>query len=139
MPQKAQAELNRLAVLIDAENATPSLIEPLLNKVKEYGTANVKRIYGDWTTPQLAGWRGQLNKFAMQPVQQFRYTTGKNASDCALIIEAMDLLHTGKFDAFCIVSSDSDFTRLACRLREAGIIVYGFGENKAPEPFRCAC
>ncbi len=101
--------------------------------------ASVKRIYGDWTTPQLKGWKDSLLQFAIQPIQQFRYTVGKNATDSAMIIDAMDLLYTEKLDGFCIVSSDSDFTRLACRIREAGLIVYGFGENKTPKPFVGAC
>ena len=113
--------------------------KPVLNEVARYGTASVKRAFGDWTTPRLTPWKDRLNRFAIQPIQQFRYTSGKNASDSALIIDAMDLLHTGHFDAFCLVSSDSDFTRLACRLRESGITVYGFGERKTPEPFVQAC
>jgi uncharacterized LabA/DUF88 family protein len=138
MPPTPRSQ-TRLAVLIDAENASARLIEPLLNEVAKYGTANVKRIYGDWTTPNLASWKNSLNKFAIQPIQQFRYTVGKNASDSALIIDAMDLLHSGNVEGFCIVSSDSDFTRLACRIRESGLYVYGFGEQKTPEPFVRAC
>lgn len=130
----------KLAILIDADNASANLVEPLLEEIAKYGTANVKRIYGDWTSTHLNGWKDKLNKFAIQPVQQFRYTTGKNSTDSALIIDAMDLLYTGKFDGFCIVSSDSDFTRLASRIREAGLIVYGFGEKqKTPEAFVAAC
>ncbi|MDJ0731500.1 MAG: NYN domain-containing protein [Crocosphaera sp.] len=130
----------RLAVLIDAENVSANIIEPLLQEVAKYGTANVKRIYGDWTSNQLNSWKGKLNKLALQPIQQFRYTTGKNATDSALIIDAMDLLYTGNFDGFCLVSSDSDFTRLASRIRESGLIVYGFGEKtKTPEAFVVAC
>jgi uncharacterized LabA/DUF88 family protein len=139
MPPLTRAQTVRLAVLIDAENAIARLIEPLLNEVAKYGTANVKRIYGDWTTPNLSSWKSSLNKFAIQPIQQFRYTSGKNASDSALIIDAMDLLHSGNVDGFCIVSSDSDFTRLASRIRESGLRVYGFGEKKTPEPFVRAC
>jgi Fe-S-cluster formation regulator IscX/YfhJ len=139
MPPLTQSQTRRLAVLIDAENASARLIGPLLSEVAKYGTANVKRIYGDWTTPNLSSWKHILNKLAIQPIQQFRYTTGKNASDSALIIDAMDLLHSGNVDGFCIVSSDSDFTRLACRIREAGLYVYGFGEKKTPEPFVSAC
>ena len=134
-----RSRTTRLAVLIDAENASARLIQPLLNEVAKYGTANVKRIYGDWTTPNLSAWKHSLNKFAIQPIQQFRYTTGKNASDSALIIDAMDLLHSGRVDGFCIVSSDSDFTRLACRIRESGHSVFGFGQKKTPEPFVSAC
>jgi len=111
----------------------------LLAEVAGYGTATVKRAYGDWTTPNLASWKDVLHVHAIQPVQQFRYTTGKNATDSALIIEAMDILHGGKVDGFCLVSSDSDFTRLATRIREAGLSVYGFGEKKTPKPFVAAC
>jgi uncharacterized LabA/DUF88 family protein len=129
----------RLAVLIDAENANASLIEPLLKEIAKYGTAHVKRIYGDWTKPQLNNWKVKLHKFAIQPIQQFRYTTGKNSTDSALIIDAMDLLYTRNFDGFCIVSSDSDFTRLASRIRESGLVVYGFGERKTPTAFVSTC
>lgn len=129
----------RLAVLIDADNAQPSLVEGLLAEVAKYGTAQVKRIYGDWTTPNLNGWKQSLLAFSIQPIQQFRYTVGKNATDSAMIIDAMDLLYSDKFDGFCLVSSDSDFTRLASRIREAGLVVYGFGERKTPQPFRTAC
>lgn len=128
-----------LAVLIDGDNAQASVIFELLAEVARYGTATVKRAYGDWTTPNLVGWKDVLHVHAIQPVQQFRYTAGKNATDSALIIEAMDLLHGGKVDGFCLVSSDSDFTRLATRIREAGLAVYGFGENKTPKPFVAAC
>ncbi|HEV3167931.1 MAG TPA: NYN domain-containing protein [Isosphaeraceae bacterium] len=130
---------DRLAILIDAENASARMIEPLLREVAKYGTASVKRIYGDWTGSHLVRWKEMLHQFAIQPIQQFRYTTGKNSSDSALIIDAMDLLYTQKFDGFCLVSSDSDFTRLASRIREAGLVVYGFGEKKTPEPFVKAC
>jgi len=128
-----------LAVLVDADNAQASVIAELLAEVANYGTATVKRAYGDWTTPNLASWKDVLHVHAIQPIQQFRYTTGKNATDSALIIEAMDLLHGGKVDGFCLVSSDSDFTRLATRIREAGLSVYGFGEHKTPKPFVAAC
>ena len=120
----------RLAVLIDADNANPNLIESLLEEIAVYGVAHVKRIYGDWTDQQAKGWKPQLHKYAIQPVQQFRYTKGKNSTDSALIIDAMDLLYTANFDGFCIISSDSDFTRLAGRIREAGLVVYGFGERR---------
>lgn len=139
MKGDVQSHSPRLAVLIDADNANPNLIEPLLDEVTVYGVAHVKRIYGDWTNQNASGWKSKLHKFAIQPIQQFRYTTGKNSTDSALIIDAMDLLYTGKFDGFCIVSSDSDFTRLAGRIREAGLVVYGFGEKKTPEPFVSAC
>jgi uncharacterized LabA/DUF88 family protein len=129
----------KLAVLIDADNANANLVEPLLKEIAKYGTANVKRIYGDWTRPQLSSWKDKLHKFVIQPIQQFSYTSGKNATDSALIIDAMDLLYTSNFDGFCIVSSDSDFTKLACRIRESGLFVYGFGEKKTPEPFQKAC
>ncbi|MFJ9033249.1 NYN domain-containing protein [Streptomyces sp. NPDC102274] len=129
----------KLAVLIDADNAQPSIIENLLAEVAKYGTAHVKRAYGDWTGTSLKGWKDQLLKQSIQPIQQFAYTTGKNATDAALVIDAMDLLYTDRFDGFCIVSSDSDFTRLAARIRESGLTVYGFGEHKTPKPFVAAC
>jgi uncharacterized LabA/DUF88 family protein len=128
-----------LAVLIDADNAQASVIAELLSEIANYGTATVKRAYGDWTTQNLAGWKDVLHTYAIQPIQQFRYTTGKNSTDSALIIDAMDLLHGGKVRGFCLVSSDSDFTRLATRIREAGFSVYGFGEQKTPKPFVAAC
>ena len=129
----------KLAVLIDADNAQPSLAEGLLAEVAKYGTAHVKRAYGDWTGTHLKGWKEQLLEQSIQPIQQFGYTRGKNATDSAMIIDAMDLLYTGRFDGFCIVSSDSDFTRLAARIRESGLTVYGFGEKKTPDPFVAAC
>ncbi|WP_119967093.1 NYN domain-containing protein [Simplicispira lacusdiani] len=130
---------DRLAVMIDADNAQATLVQELMSEVSRYGTATIKRAYGDWTTPNLAQWKGVLHSNAIQPVQQFRYTTGKNATDSALIIDAMDVLHSGVVDGFCLVSSDSDFTRLATRIREAGLAVYGFGERHTPEPFVAAC
>ena len=129
----------RLAVLIDADNAQPSIIEGLLAEVAKYGTAHVKRAYGDWTRSNLSGWKEQLLAQSIQPVQQFAYTRGKNATDAAMVIDAMDLLYSGRFDGFCLVSSDSDFTRLAARLRESGLTVYGFGERKTPKPVVAAC
>ncbi|HET7268876.1 MAG TPA: NYN domain-containing protein [Oleiagrimonas sp.] len=129
----------KLAVLIDADNTQPALAEALLAEVAKYGTAHVKRAYGDWTGTQLKSWKEQLLKQSIQPMQQFGYTRGKNATDSAMIIDAMDLLYTARFDGFCIVSSDSDFTRLAGRIRESGLTVYGFGEKKTPEPFVAAC
>jgi uncharacterized LabA/DUF88 family protein len=135
----ASPESDKLAVLIDADNAQPGVIAELLAEVASYGTATVKRAYGDWTTPQLGRWKDVLHVHAIQPVQQFSYTSGKNATDSALIIDAMDLLHGGRVDGFCLVSSDSDFTRLATRIREAGLVVYGFGERKTPKPFVAAC
>ena len=129
----------RLAVLIDADNAQASVIEGLLAEVAKYGLASVKRIYGDFTSQQLAQWKKVLLQHSINPVQQFAYTTGKNATDSSLIIDAMDLMYTGRFDGICLVSSDSDFTRLAQRLREEGLIVYGFGERKTPDAFVQAC
>ncbi len=130
---------DKLAVLIDADNAQPALAAALLSEISRHGTATIKRAYGDWTTPNVRGWRDVLQSLAIQPVQQFRYTVGKNATDAALIIDAMDLLHDDVVDGFCIVSSDSDYTRLATRIREAGLAVYGFGERKTPQPFVAAC
>jgi uncharacterized LabA/DUF88 family protein len=130
---------HKLAVLIDADNAQASVIQELLAEVSRYGTATIKRAYGDWTTQNLRSWKDVLHTMAIQPIQQFSYTSGKNATDSALIIDAMDVLHTGSVDGFCLVSSDSDFTRLATRIREAGLVVYGFGERKTPEPFVAAC
>jgi uncharacterized LabA/DUF88 family protein len=129
----------RLAVLIDADNARAARISAILAEVATYGTAHVKRAYGDWTGTNLRGWKQLLLTLSIQPVQQFAYTTGKNATDAAMVIDAMDLLYSGRFDGFCIVSSDSDFTRLAARIREQGLIVYGFGERKTPTPFVAAC
>ena len=129
----------KLAVLIDADNARAKIVDGLLAEVAKYGTAHVKRIYGDWTGPNLGSWKAALLEHSIQPIQQFAYTTGKNATDSAMIIDAMDLLYSGRFDGFCIVSSDSDFTRLAARIRESGLIVYGFGARKTPEPFVAAC
>jgi len=129
----------RLAVLIDADNTQPSIIEGILSEIAQYGTASVRRIYGDWTSTALKSWKTLLLQHSIQPIQQFGYTKGKNATDSAMIIDAMDLLYTGKFDGFCIVSSDSDFTKLASRLRESGLTVYGFGEKKTPSPFVSAC
>jgi len=129
----------KLAVLIDADNAKPGVVGELLAEVAKYGTAHVKRAYGDWTGTSLKGWKDQLLTQSIQPIQQFAYTVGKNATDAAMVIDAMDLLYSGRFDGFCIVSSDSDFTRLAARIRESGLIVYGFGERKTPKPFVAAC
>lgn len=129
----------RLAVLIDADNAQAAIIEGLLAEVARFGEATVKRIYGDFTSPQSSSWKKILQRHAIKPVQQFAYTTGKNATDSTLIIDAMDLLYTRRFDGFCLVSSDSDFTGLAMRLKEEGLMVLGFGEEKTPEAFRNAC
>jgi uncharacterized LabA/DUF88 family protein len=128
-----------LALLIDGDNASPKIIVGLMAEIANYGTASVKRIYGDWTGPNLKGWKECLLEHSIQPIQQFAYTTGKNATDGAMIIDAMDLLYTGRFSGFCIVSSDSDFARLAARIREQGVTVYGFGERKTPRPFITAC
>jgi uncharacterized LabA/DUF88 family protein len=128
-----------LAVLIDADNANPAIVEGLLPEIAKLGVASVKRIYGDWTSTKLGLWKTALLEYSIQPIQQFAYTTGKNATDSAMIIDAMDLLYSGTFDGFCLVSSDSDFTRLASRIKESGKIVYGFGEQKTPRPFVTAC
>ena len=130
---------SRIAVLIDADNTSARHIKDLLEEVARYGTPTVRRAYGDFTAPQLSGWKDVLNPHAIQPVQQFAYTSGKNSTDSALIIDAMDLLYSGTLDAYAIVSSDSDFTRLVTRLRESGMTVYGFGQSKTPEPLVAAC
>lgn len=129
----------RLAVLIDADNASSTVVKELLEEIAKFGTATIKRAYGDWTTTSLSGWKDHLHRHAIQPVQQFAYTRGKNSTDAAFIIDAMDILYAGNVDGFCLISSDSDFTRLATRLREAGKVVYGLGERKTPEPFIAAC
>lgn len=129
----------KLAVIIDADNSQPSIIEGLMAEIAKYGVASVKRIYGDWTDTRLKGWKTHLLSHGIQPMQQFGYTVGKNSTDSAMIIDAMDLLYTDKLDGFCIVTSDSDFTRLALRIRESGLTVYGFGEKKTPKAFLAAC
>lgn len=129
----------RLAVLIDADNAQAAVIEGILAEVARFGEASVKRIYGDFTSSNSSSWKKVLQKYAIKPVQQFAYTTGKNATDSALIIDAMDLLYTRRFDGFCLITSDSDFTGLATRIREEGLMVLGFGEQKTPDAFRNAC
>jgi uncharacterized LabA/DUF88 family protein len=134
-----QPRLNKLAVLIEADNVPPACAEQLFSEIAKYGTATVKRAYGDWTTSKLMGWKNILNQFLIQPIQQFRYTAGKTATDIAMVIDAMDLLYSGKLDGICLVSSDSDFSRLATRLRESHLTVYGFGEPKTPQPFVVAC
>lgn len=128
-----------LAVLIDADNVPSSKVGAVISEIARFGTASVKRVYGDWTTTRLAGWKTAASEHVIQPMQQFANTVRKNATDSALIIDAMDLLYTRRFSGFCIVSSDSDFTRLATRIREDGVTVYGFGERKTPEAFRNAC
>jgi uncharacterized LabA/DUF88 family protein len=129
----------KLAVLIDADNVPSSNVKGMMEEIAKYGVPTFKRIYGDWTKPNLAGWKSILLQNAITPVQQYGYTTGKNSTDSAMIIDAMDILYTGKVDGFCIVSSDSDFTKLATRLRESGMKVFGFGEKKTPYPFIVAC
>lgn len=130
---------SRLAVLIDADNASSRIADGLFEEIAKIGEASVRRIYGDFSSPRSKGWADTLSRHAIIPHQQFAYTAGKNASDITLVIDAMDLLHSGRFDGFCLVSSDSDFTRLAARIREQGTDVYGFGEHKTPESFRQAC
>ncbi|MSP27239.1 MAG: NYN domain-containing protein [Methylococcales bacterium] len=136
---ESEEPTRRLAVLIDADNAQAAIIEGLLEEIASFGEATVKRIYGDFTSPRSSQWKNFLKKYAIKPVQQFAYATGKNATDSALIIDAMDLLYTRRFDGFCLVSSDSDFTGLALRIREEGLLVLGFGEKKTPDAFRNAC
>jgi uncharacterized LabA/DUF88 family protein len=134
-----ESRLRRFAVLIDADNTSPRITAGLFEEIAKFGEASVRRIYGDFSSPRLRSWADILQKYAIDPYQQFAYTSGKNASDIALVIDAMDLLHSERFDGFCLVSSDSDFTRLASRLREEGADVYGFGARKTPESFRQAC
>ncbi|MDR2771504.1 MAG: NYN domain-containing protein [Clostridiales Family XIII bacterium] len=129
----------RIAVLIDADNVSSKYISNIMNEVSNHGTPTYKRIYGDWTSVKMSSWKDVLLEHSVSPMQQYSYTTGKNATDSALIIDAMDILYSGKVDGFCIVSSDSDFTKLASRLREAGMLVIGMGEKKTPVPFRAAC
>jgi uncharacterized LabA/DUF88 family protein len=129
----------RLAILIDADNSNPGKLPDLLAEIAKYGNASVRRAYGNWTSGHLGGWKNGLLTHSITPIQQFNYTTGKNATDSALIIDAMDLMYSGHLDGFCIVSSDSDFTRLAARIREQGMTVYGFGERKTPQAFVAAC
>jgi uncharacterized LabA/DUF88 family protein len=132
-------ETSKLAVLIDADNASPDIAEGLMREISKYGTASVRRVYGDWTTPSLRRWKLASLEHSLHPIQQFGHTVGKNATDSALIIDAMDLLHSKRFDGFCLVSSDSDFTRLASRIREEGLFVMGFGERKTPSALVKAC
>lgn len=139
MAAPAPEHVLRLAVLIDADNASADIANGLFQEVAKIGEASVRRIYGDFSTTQLKGWAAILSQYAIIPHQQFAYTRGKNSSDIALVIDAMDLMHSGRFDGFCIVSSDGDFTRLAARIREQGLDVFGFGETKTPESFRNAC
>ena len=134
-----QTEQQKFAVLIDGDNAQASLLPQILAEVSKFGTVTIKRIYGDWTTNNMNSWKEDLHKYAIQPMQQFRYTIGKNATDSFLIIDAMDILHSNIVDGFCIVSSDSDYTRLATRITEEGLFVIGVGEKKTPEAFTNAC
>ena len=129
----------RIALLVDADNAPASKIDAILNEVARHGVANVRRAYGNWKNPHIKAWEGVLHEYAIRPIQQFAYSTGKNASDMAMVIDAMDLLYAGKLDAFAIVSSDADFTPLVMRLLTEGVKVYGFGEQKTPKPFVNAC
>jgi len=129
----------RIALLIDADNVSDKYLKPILDEISNHGTPTYKRIYGDWTKPQMSAWKSVLLNFSITPIQQYSYTTGKNATDSALIIDAMDILYSGSVEGFCIVSSDSDFTRLAARLRESGMYVLGMGEKKTPPPFIAAC
>ena len=138
MPPRT-SQPNHIALLVDGDNAQPSLIEPILTEVSKHGSITTRRIYGDWTIPQMSGWKQVLQTYAIQPIQQFRYTVGKNATDSALIIDAMDLLHAGAVDGFCIVSSDSDYTRLATRIREEGLFVMGIGRRQTPSSLVNAC
>ena len=129
----------RVAILIDGDNAQATLIEQILVESGKYGNATIRRVYGDWTTPNMSSWKETLNIHAFQPIQQFRYTIGKNATDSAMIIDAMDILHSDQVDGFCLISSDSDYTRLATRIRESGLMVVGIGEKKTPRAFVSAC
>lgn len=139
MQSPSLSSVPKLAVLIDADNVSPKYIKSVLDEVAKYGTANVKRVYGNWTSAQMGKWKEVLLQHSLQPRQQFNYIPKKNATDIALVIEAMDLLHAGNLDGFCLVSSDCDFTPLASRIREAGLTVYGFGENKTSDAFCKAC
>lgn len=137
--QNANSSPRRIAMLIDGDNAQPSLIEKMLAETTKYGLITIRRIYGDWTASNMGGWKEVLQTHAIQPIQQFRYTTGKNATDSAMIIDAMDTLYTGGVDGFCLVSSDSDYTRLATRIREKGFFVMGIGKKSTPRAFVNAC
>ena len=139
MPDQSSEKDLRLAVLIDADNASRTAMKDVMAEVAVYGTPTIKRIYGDWTSPNMSTWKSILLETAITPIQQYSYTTGKNATDSAMIIDAMDILYSGNCDGFVLVSSDPDFTRLATRLREAGMKVYGMGEKKTPKPFIVAC
>ncbi len=137
--QIADSHVIKIALLIDGDNAQPSLIGSILTETAKYGSVTIRRVYGDWTTANMAGWKNVLNNYAIQPIQQFRYTVGKNSTDSAMIIDAVDILHSNLVGGFCVVSSDSDYTRLATRIREAGIFVMGIGKKKTPKAFVNAC
>src|SRR5512136_790671 len=137
--QLTEENTKRIVLLIDGDNAQPSLIGKILTEAGKYGSVTIRRIYGDWTKANMSGWKETLNNYAIQPIQQFRYTIGKNATDSALIIDAMDILHSRLVDGFCVVSSDSDYPRLATRIREMGIFVMGIGKKKTPKAFVNAC
>ncbi|MGQ9671861.1 MAG: NYN domain-containing protein [Candidatus Aminicenantales bacterium] len=137
--QIADSHVIKIALLIDGDNAQPSLIGSILTETAKYGSVTIRRVYGDWTTANMAGWKTVLNNYAIQPVQQFRYTVGKNSTDSAMIIDAMDILHSNLVQGFCLVSSDSDYTRLATRIREAGVFVMGIGKKTTPKAFVNAC
>ncbi len=137
--QIADSHVIKIALLIDGDNAQPSLIGSILTETAKYGAVTIRRVYGDWTTANMAGWKNALNNYAIQPVQQFRYTIGKNSTDSAMIIDAMDILHSNLVQGFCLVSSDSDYTRLATRIREAGVLVMGIGKKTTPKAFVNAC
>ncbi len=132
-------EDKKFAILIDGDNTSPQYLKTIIDEVTKEGVITYKRIYGDWTVPNLDGWKDVLLEYSITPMQQYAYTKGKNATDSAMIIDAMDILYTGKVDGFCIVSSDSDFTKLASRLREAGMVVIGMGKHQTPKPFVSAC
>jgi hypothetical protein len=139
MDQVDDTNRSKIALLIDGDNAQPSLIGHILSEAAKHGSVTVRRIYGDWTTSNMSGWKNTLNNYAIQPIQQFRYTIGKNATDSAMIIDAMDILHSRLAEGFCLVSSDSDYTRLATRIREMGVFVMGIGKQKTPKAFVNAC
>jgi len=137
--QIADSQVIKIALLIDGDNAQPSLIGGILTETAKYGSITIRRVYGDWTTASMSGWKNVLNNYAIQPIQQFRYTIGKNSTDSAMIIDAMDILHSHQVGGFCLVSSDSDYTRLATRIREHGILVMGIGKKSTPKAFVNAC
>ena len=139
MVETYESNTKKIAVLIDGDNAQPSLIREILAEAGKYGALTIRRIYGDWTTANMQGWKDTLNAAAVQPIQQFRFTVGKNATDSAMIIDAMDILHSKNVDGFCVVSSDSDYTRLATRIRESGVFVMGIGKRITPKSFVNAC